>query len=125
MQVYVTARQLCRSERLRSERYVSLRRIRMSKKKHRSLKAESLVENKELGLERSQEMFDTIFAVLRQHNIDEKLWLTEYLQACGVVDSMMGNGVTPKPPADFERFLPWNMSDDMRARLQRRTLIHL
>jgi hypothetical protein len=97
----------------------------MSKKKHRSLKAESLAENKELGLERSQEMFDTIFAVLRQHNIDEKLWLTEYLEACGVVDSMMDGRVPPKPPADFERFLPWNMSPEMRQRLQKRTLIHL
>ncbi len=98
----------------------------MPKKKHQSsLKAQCLAENKELGLEDSQEMFDTIFAVLRQHNIDEKLWLTEYLEACGVVDSMIGSGVKPKPPADFERFLPWNMSEDMRMRLQKRTLIHL
>ena len=97
----------------------------MSKKKHRSLKAESLAENKELGLERSQEMFDTIFAVLRQHNIDEKLWLTEYLEACGVVNPMAPGQMPPKPPADFKKFLPWNMSVDMRQRLQKRTLIHL
>jgi hypothetical protein len=97
----------------------------MSKKKQRSLKAESLAENKKLGLEGSQEMFDTIFAMLREYNIDEKLWLTEYLDACGVVDSMMGTGVTPKPPSDFEKFLPWKMSNDMRTRLQKRTLIHL
>jgi hypothetical protein len=97
----------------------------MAKKKRQSLKEEHLAENKELGLEKEQEMFDVLFAVLREHNIDEELWLAEYIRACPNIDSIMSGEHAATPPADFERFLPWNMPDDMRSRLQKRTLLHL
>lgn len=93
----------------------------MAGKKHRSLKQESLAENKELGLDDQQAMFDLIFATLREYGIDERLWLEEYFAASGV-----GNGLeSAKAPADVEQFLPWNMPAEMRQRLQKRTILHL
>jgi hypothetical protein len=114
-----------RAERLVSHDYVSVEEFVMAKKKRQSIKKEHLAENKELGLEKEQEMFDVLFAVLREHNIDEELWLAEYIRACPNIDSIMAGEHAATPPADFERFLPWNMPDDMRSRLQKRTLLHL
>lgn len=99
----------------------------MAKKKRLSIKDQHLAENVALGLEKQQEMFDAIFAVLREHNIDEELWLVEYLQACPNLDAVMAGKQAPTPPTNFERFLPWNMPDEMRSRLQKqkRTILHL
>jgi hypothetical protein len=97
----------------------------VSTKRSRSLKQESLAENKELGLEHVQEKFDIIFAVLRQHNIDEERWLDEYCRACPDLEAVMAGQKPAQAPADFEKFLPWNMPDEMRRRLQKRTIAHL
>jgi hypothetical protein len=97
----------------------------MPKNNRQSLKAQHLAENKELGLEKQQEMFDAIFAVLREHNIDEELWLADYMQACPNFDAVMAGDQEPMPPPNFEQYLPWNMPDDMRKRLQKRTILHL
>ena len=82
---------------------VSLRRVTM--------RDESLAENKELGLEAMQEQMDVIFAVLHEHGINSRLWMQEYLE------SAEKNG--GKPPADFEKFLPWNLTAEAKARLSK------
>ncbi len=80
-------------------------------KRRLTLREESLIENKELGLEKQQEQMDAIFSMLKQHGINSRLWLEEYLIAC---ESNGGN-----TPPDFERFLPWNMSPEDRKRLSK------
>jgi hypothetical protein len=78
-----------------------------------TLREESLAENKELGLEEMQEQMDLIFKVLHEHGINSELWLQEYLEACASNDW--------QAPADFERFLPWNLSPSARERLSKET----
>jgi hypothetical protein len=75
------------------------------------LKEESLAENKALGLEQMQEEMDMIFSVLKQNGINIRLWMEEYLTAC---EESGGNA-----PPDCEKFLPWNMSPELRARVSR------
>lgn len=76
-----------------------------------TLKEESLAENKAHGLDHMQEQMDLIFSVLHQNGINSRLWLEEYLAAC----SRNGGNAPP----DFEKFLPWNMSPETRARLSK------
>jgi hypothetical protein len=76
-----------------------------------TLREESLAENKALGLEEMQVQMDAIFAILHEHGINSRLWLSEYLSACEnhIWDS----------PADFQKFLPWNLSTGTKARLSK------
>ena len=48
----------------------------------------------------------SIFQTLRLWNINPRLWLTAFLEACAI------NG--GKPLEDIQRFLPWNMSEEER-----------
>ena len=61
-----------------------------------------------------QEQMDLIFSVLREHGINIRLWMEEYMTACAE------SGGTA--PLDFEIFLPWNMPTDMRARLSKESV---
>ena len=88
---------------MRKNRKVVARRV--------TLREESLAENKELGLEAMQEQMDFIFAVLHEHGINSRLWMQEYLEAA---EKNGGNA-----PADFEKFLPWNLSAEAKARLSK------
>jgi hypothetical protein len=76
-----------------------------------TLKEESLAENKALGLEQMQEQMDVIFAVLHEHGINSRLWMEEYFTAS------QANGLNV--PADFEKFLPWNLSSETKKRLSK------
>ncbi len=51
-------------------------------------------------------MMFSLFQTLSLWDINPRLWLTAYLEACAAADG--------KTPADFEHFLPWNLSDDCR-----------
>lgn len=82
-----------------------------SSRKRVTLKEESLAENKALGLEKEQEQMEEIFTVLHEHGINSRLWMEEYIGAC------QANGM--QAPADFEKFLPWNLSPEAKKRLSR------
>jgi transposase len=51
----------------------------------------------------------SIVATLKLWNINPRLWLTWYLQACADAGG--------KAPPHIESYLPWNLSDDQRAAL--------
>jgi hypothetical protein len=88
--------------------------IKIDKKKPKrrmTLREESLAENKVLGLEQMQEQMDLIFATLHEHGINSKLWMEEYLASCEK------NGWSA--PNDFEKFLPWNLSSEIKERLSK------
>jgi transposase len=51
-------------------------------------------------------MMFSLFQTLSLWDINPRLWLTAYLEACAAADG--------KAPADFAHFLPWNLSDDCR-----------
>lgn len=53
------------------------------------------------------------FATLKLWNINPRLWLTWYLDACANAGG--------KAPANIEAYLPWNMSDAQRAALAQGT----
>jgi transposase len=52
-------------------------------------------------------MMFSILATLKLWNINPRLWLNAYLQACADAGG--------KAPPDSESYLPWNLSDDQRA----------
>jgi transposase len=51
----------------------------------------------------------SILATLKLGQINPRLWLNWYLQSCAEAGS--------QAPTDIEPFLPWNLSQDMRAKL--------
>jgi len=51
----------------------------------------------------------SILATLNMWKINPRLWLAWYLQSCAQAKS--------QAPSDVEPFLPWNLSQDMRAKL--------
>jgi transposase len=55
----------------------------------------------------------SILATLKLWQINPRLWLNWYLQSCAAAGS--------KAPNDIEPFLPWNLSEDMRANLRMRS----
>jgi transposase len=52
----------------------------------------------------------SILATLKLWQINPRHWLNWYLQSCAEAGS--------QAPTDIEPFLPWNLSEDMRAKLQ-------
>ncbi len=52
----------------------------------------------------------SILATLKLWQINPRLWLNWYLQSCAEAGS--------QAPTDIEPFLPWNLSEDMRAKLR-------
>jgi transposase len=52
----------------------------------------------------------SILATLKLWQINSRLWLNWYLQSCAEAGS--------QAPTDIVPFLPWNLSEDMRAKLQ-------
>ncbi|MDA2926196.1 transposase, partial [Acidobacteria bacterium AH-259-G07] len=52
----------------------------------------------------------TIFQTLRVSELNPRLWLSDYLQAC----ARQGG----QPPPDLRPFLPWKMSPDRQAALR-------
>jgi transposase len=52
-------------------------------------------------------MLFSVFATLKLHGINPRQWLTRYLQACAAAGG--------KVPAHAEDFLPWNMSEEVKA----------
>jgi transposase len=52
----------------------------------------------------------SILATLRLWQINPRLWLTWYLQSCAEARGQI--------PNDIEAFLPWNLSEDRRTKLQ-------
>ena len=52
----------------------------------------------------------SILATLRLWQINPRLWLNWYLQSCAEAGS--------QAPTDIEPFLPWNLSEEMRAKLR-------
>jgi transposase len=52
----------------------------------------------------------SILATLKLWQINPRLWLNWYLQSCAAAGSQV--------PNDIEPFLPWNLSEDMRVKLQ-------
>lgn len=88
-----------------------MRKNRKTLARRVTLREESLAENKELGLEAMQEQMDFIFAILHEHGINSRLWMQEYLEAAE------RNG--GKAPADLEKFLPWNLPAEAKARLSK------
>lgn len=52
----------------------------------------------------------SILATLKLWQINPRLWLHWYLQSCAEAGS--------QAPTDIKPFLPWNLSQDMRAKLQ-------
>jgi transposase len=52
----------------------------------------------------------SILATLKLWQINPRLWLSWYLQSCAEAGS--------RTPTDIEPFLPWNLSDDIRAKWQ-------
>ena len=79
--------------------------------KRMTLRDESLAEDKELGIEHISEQMNVIKETLIQNGINFRLWLEEYLLAAE------NNGM--RPPANFEDYLPWNMSHEMKERLSK------
>jgi hypothetical protein len=59
---------------------------------------------------------DFIFGILKEHGINSRLWLEEYFTACEV------NG--GNAPANLDRFMPWNLSDEDRRRLSQDTVVY-
>jgi transposase len=55
-------------------------------------------------------MLFSILATLKLWQINPRLWLNWYLQSCAEAGS--------QAPTDIEPFLPWNLSEDMRAKLK-------
>jgi transposase len=55
----------------------------------------------------------SILATLKLWQINPRLWLDGYLQSCAEAGS--------QPPNDIEPFLPWNLSQEMAAKLQMAT----
>ena len=55
-------------------------------------------------------LFST-FATLKLWQINPRLWLHWYLQSCAEAEG--------QAPKDIEEFLPWNLSEEMRAKLSR------
>ena len=51
----------------------------------------------------------SILATLKLWQINPRLWLNWYLQSCAEAGS--------QAPTDVEPFLPWNLSQDLRAKL--------
>ena len=51
----------------------------------------------------------SLLATLTLWQINPRLWLIWYLQSCAAAGS--------QAPNDIEPFLPWNLSEDMRAQL--------
>ena len=51
----------------------------------------------------------SILATLKLWQINPRLWLTWYLQSCAEAGS--------QAPTDIEPFLPWNLSQERRAKL--------
>jgi transposase len=56
-------------------------------------------------------MMFSLLATLKLWGINPRLWLTWYLESCAAAGG--------KPPADIEPFLPWNLSEERRAHLNR------
>jgi transposase len=56
----------------------------------------------------------SILATLKLWKINPRLWLNWYLQSCAEAGG--------KAPNDIEPFLPWNLSQDMRAKLSMTSL---
>jgi transposase len=52
----------------------------------------------------------SILATLKLWQINPRLWLNWYLQSCAEAGS--------QAPTDIEPFLPWNLSQEMRAKLR-------
>jgi transposase len=52
----------------------------------------------------------SILATLRLWQINPRLWLNWYLQSCAEAGG--------QAPPDIEPFLPWNLSEDRRAKLR-------
>ena len=52
----------------------------------------------------------SILATLQLGQINPRLWLNWYLQSCAEAGGQV--------PDDIEPFLPWNLSEDMRAKLR-------
>ena len=52
----------------------------------------------------------SILATLKLWQINPRLWLNWYLQSCAEAGSQV--------PNDLEPLLPWNLSEDMRAKLR-------
>ena len=50
----------------------------------------------------------SLFHTLELWQINPRIWLTEYLNACAAASSRV--------PEDFERFLPWNRRDGQAPR---------
>lgn len=80
-------------------------------KKRVTLREESLAENKDLGLEDIQEQMDFIFAILHEHGINSRLWLSEYMTHCEKTGS--------DAPPNLSKFLPWNLSAAVKQRLSK------
>jgi hypothetical protein len=57
-----------------------------------------------VGWKFSADMF-SIFQTLERNEINPKLWLTDYLEACAK------NGGSPE---DAAKYLPWNLSEEQR-----------
>ena len=55
-------------------------------------------------------MLFSILATLKLWQINPRLWLNWYLQSCAEAGS--------HAPTDIEPFLPWNLSEDLRAKLR-------
>ena len=51
----------------------------------------------------------SILATRKLWNLNPRLWLTWYLEACAAAGG--------KPPANIEPFLPWNLTDQRRQEL--------
>jgi transposase len=52
-------------------------------------------------------MMFSLFQTLSLWDLNPRLWLTAYLEACAAAGG--------KPPLDFASFLPWNLSEECRA----------
>ena len=52
----------------------------------------------------------SLLATLKLWQINARLWLNWYLQSCAEAGG--------KVPNDIELFLPWNLSEDRRAKLR-------
>jgi transposase len=53
----------------------------------------------------------SILATIKRWQINPRLWLNWYLQSCAEAGSTV--------PKDIEPFLPWNLSEDLRTKLQK------
>ncbi len=71
----------------------------MSKSKFKKKSVFSTIgENEEI------EKIDSVFSMIEKFGLNVHTWMVSYTAAC---DKNDGN-----PPADFERFLPWNMTPE-------------